>query len=208
MTKIPLIVGTVGALFSTTLYAGGDIAPIEEPTVVTQPQAVDSSSFYLGIGVSPMKLHDDLTSEEFSTPAITLQAGYQYGHYIALEARYTASLFKVKYDAGNTSNLSIDDFDTDFTNAGIYLKPIHPVTNAFNIYALLGYGQVTLTAINGADRAQSGFQWGLGAEYQLTEAISIFADYTNLYDDKGFDYLGTDADHLADMLSVGVSYRF
>jgi len=208
MTKIPLLVGAVGTLFSTTLYAGGNVAPIEEPTVVTQPQAVDSSSFYLGIGVSPMKLHNDLTDEKFSTTALTLQAGYQYNNYIGLEARYTASLFKVKYDAGHTSNISTDDFDTDFTNAGIYLKPMYPVTQSFDIYALLGYGEVSLTAINGADRAQSGFQWGLGAQYRITQALCLFADYTKLYDDQEFDYLGADADHLADMVSVGVSYRF
>jgi opacity protein-like surface antigen len=206
MKKFPLIGGII---LSSLLYAGGDIAPIEsEIEPIPTEVSVDTSSFYLGVGISPMKLHNDLTDEEFSTPAVTLQAGYQYNSYIALEARYTASLSKVEYDAGNTSNISIDDFDTDFTNAGIYLKPIYPVTQSFNIYALLGYGEVSLTAINGADRAQSGFQWGLGAQYQITEALSIFADYTNLYDDQEFDYLGADADHMADMLSVGVSYRF
>jgi opacity protein-like surface antigen len=206
MKKFTLIGGII---LSSTLYAGGDIAPIEsEIEPIPTEVSVDTSSFYLGIGISPMKLHNDLTDEEFSTTAVTLQAGYQYNSYIALEARYTASLSKVEYDAGNTSNISIDDFDTDFTNAGIYLKPIYPITQSFNIYALLGYGEVSLTAINGADRAQSGFQWGLGAQYQITEALSIFADYTNLYDDQEFDYLGADADHMADMLSVGVSYRF
>ncbi len=34
------------------------------------------------------------------------------------------------------------------------------------------------------NNSEDGFQWGLGANYAVTENIGVFADYTNLFDDS------------------------
>ncbi|MDQ1325167.1 MAG: b-brl protein, partial [Campylobacterota bacterium] len=53
------------------------------------------------------------------------------------------------------------DLDGDMTNAAIYLKAMYPFEK-INVYALLGYGQITLDTTVSVDHSESGFQWGLG----------------------------------------------
>jgi opacity protein-like surface antigen len=86
---------------------------------------------------------------------------------------------------------------------------MYPVGN-FNLYALLGYGEVEITNIplGDVDRAEDGFQWGLGAGYQVNNEISVFIDYTQMYNDTGFDYRAVNSDILADAWTLGLSYKF
>ncbi len=85
---------------------------------------------------------------------------------------------------------------------------MYPVTEEFNVYALLGYGGVQLGNLESGDAAESGFQWGLGASYDATETIAVFVDYVKLYDDTGFDYRAQLEDVDSDAWTLGVSYIF
>lgn len=198
--------------FSGLSFAEGDVEPAEEPAIV-EPAAIDENRFYMGLGFSSMKLDNDLTDEEFSANGIMLQAGYRYNRYIAVEGRYTQHMGDLEYDHGSTGNPDYGDYPADFTNIAIYLKPMYPIGD-FSIYALLGYGEVELTNIPlggagiSADRAESGFQWGLGAEYAFNENISGFIDYVRMYDGTGFDHRATEADIVADVWTLGVFYKF
>ena len=184
-------------------YAGGDIAPVEP--VVEAPVVIDNSAFYLGLGFGSASVNNDFTNEEISNNTVMLQAGYQYNQYVALEGRYTFG-FSTGYDPGNTRNAS-SDYDGDFSNWGVYVKPMYPIGD-FSIYALLGYGGVMLEDISNGDAYESGFQWGLGAQYAFMENITVFVDYVSLYDDTGFDYRAQLHNIDADTWTVGVSYRF
>jgi len=189
---------------SNIAYAGGDIAPIE-PVVETPVIAPEKSTFYLGLGVGSGMLDDDTTKEEIKSTTLTIQAGYQYNEYLALEGRYLFG-FNTDYDGGNTGNLT-SDYDGDFSSWGIYVKPIYPVGD-FSLYALLGYGGVMLDDLVNGDAYESGFQWGLGASYAATDTISVFVDYVSLYDDTGFDYRAKNNDIKSDAWTLGVSYNF
>jgi len=184
-------------------YAGGDIAPVvEEPVVVME----DNSAFYVGLGFGQAAINDDPTAEEITSTMLMLQAGYQYNDYVALEGRASFG-FSSDYEPGITGNAS-GDFDEDISSWGIYVKPMYPVTEAFDIYALLGYGGVQLGNLESGDAYEDGFQWGLGAQYAVTENILVFADYVSLYDDTGFDYRAQLEDVDSDAWTLGVSYRF
>ncbi len=188
---------------SGLVYAGGDVAPIvEEPIVMME----DNSAFYVGLGFGQAAINDDPTGEEITSTMLMLQAGYQYNEYVALEGRASFG-FNSDYAPGITGNLS-SDFDEDISSWGIYVKPMYPVTEAFDIYALLGYGGVQLGNLEGGDAYEDGFQWGLGAQYEVMENILIFADYVKLYDDTGFDYRAQLEDVDSDAWTLGVSYRF
>lgn len=191
------------AAASTILIAGGDFIPVEP--VVETPVIVEQSPFYLGIGIGDASVNDDDTSEEFSATTLMLQAGYQYNEYLALEGRYTFGL-NMDYNPGTTNGLS-SDYDGDFSNWGIYLKPMYPIGN-FSIYGLLGYGGVMLDNLAGGDAYEDGWQWGLGAGYALSDNYTIFVDYVSLYDDTGFDYRARLDDIDSDTWTFGVSYRF
>ncbi len=186
-------------------YAGGSIAPVIDEPIVVPELVASNSAFYVGLGFGQSTINDDTTSEEFSSTNFMIQAGYQYNQYIAIEGRYGFG-FDTDYDQGNTNGMT--DYDGDIENWGIYLKPMYPITEEFDIYALLGYGGVALTDIAGGDAYESGFQWGLGAQYAVTESISVFADYVKLYDDTGLDYRALLDDIDSDTWTIGVSYKF
>ena len=183
--------------------AGGDVAPIEEPVLAP---VVDNSAFYIGLGVGQAAINDDQTVEEITSTMVMLQAGYQYNDYVALEGRVSFG-FNTDYDPGNTGNTS-GEYDNDISSWGIYVKPMYPVTEAFDIYALLGYGGVQLGNLESGDAYESGFQWGLGAQYEVMENVLIFADYVRLYDDVGFESRAQLEDVNSDAWTLGVSYRF
>ncbi len=205
ITKICLL-----GLLASGCYAGGDKMIVEESAIVIPEVITDDSAFYLGLGVSGMSLRDDFTDEEFSATGVMLQAGYKFNNYFALEGRYTVSVSDVEYEQGSTTNPHYDAYPTDFSNMGIYLKSMYPIGD-FTPYILLGYGEVELTnipLINSADRAESGFQWGLGAGYNITENIIASLDYVRLYDDVGFDYRAINEDVVSDLWTLSVSYKF
>lgn len=188
---------------SSCLMAGGDVAPVEEAVVMP---LVDNAAFYIGLGAGQAAINDDTTSEEITSTMIMLQAGYQYNAYIALEGRVSFG-FNTDYDPGTTANTG-GEYDSDISSWGIYVKPMYPVTDAFDIYALLGYGGVQLGNLENGDAYESGFQWGLGVQYEVVENVLIFADYVKLYDDTGFDYRAQHDDVNADAWTVGLSYKF
>jgi opacity protein-like surface antigen len=179
MKKVTLSIIAAVAM-NTFAIAGGDISPVEPQ--ITIPEVSESTgSFYVGAGYSYMNL--DVDSEDHNGDATLLLAGYNFNQYIGVEARY----------AGLTDCLE---------NTAIYLKPMYPFGGT-TVYGLLGYGETTYD--NGTSSSENGFQWGLGANYAVTENIGVFVDYTNLYDDSGFS-AGTDV--TVDSVNVGVTYTF
>jgi len=209
--KKRVVLSVAMLLLSELSFAGGDVLPIEEPVVMES--LTNDSSLYFGLGVSAIKLNNDFSKEEFSSTAVTLQAGYQFNQYFAVEGRYTKNVSDLDYDHGNTYNPNYSDYPGDFSNVAVYLKPMYTFEN-LSVYVLLGYGEVTLTDLphpstpGSVDRAEDGFQWGLGASYTFMENISVFVDYVKLYDDKGFDYRAQKADIASDLWTLGVTYKF
>ncbi|MDD5406381.1 MAG: outer membrane beta-barrel protein [Sulfurovaceae bacterium] len=126
--------------------------------------------------------------------AIMAQAGYKFNKYIALEGRYWWSLgnsdrsVKGSYTVNGGTPTSFD-FNVDYGEKlrawGIYAKPMYPVTDKLDIYALLGGGNVTLKNDYFDRLDENDFQWGLGASYKITDNVSIFLDYVNLLNKDG-----------------------
>ncbi len=204
MTKKILSILSLPVLTTLTLHAGGDMAPVKCDTIPIPPQS--EPSFYLTLSGGAPQVNDDYTDEEISATILTIGAGYIYNEYLSIEARYTAS-FDTSYDAGNVSPAPTP-YSGDITNAAIYLKPTYDITEDIGIYALAGYGSLSLNDLSGADATEEGFQWGAGVSYAITENISLFAEYLNLYDDTGFDYVARLDGITVEAISIGVSYRF
>lgn len=179
MKKITMSIVALLAM-NTFSFAGGDISPVEPE--VTLPEVTESTgTFYVGAGYSYMNLD---AGTDHNGDAVLLLAGYNFNQYFGVEARY----------AGLTDCLE---------NYAIYAKPMYPF-GGVTVYGLLGYGETTYD--NGTSSSEDGFQWGLGANYSVTENIAVFVDYTNLYDDSGFD--GGNTDVTVDSINLGVTYNF
>ncbi|NOR56149.1 MAG: outer membrane beta-barrel protein [Sulfurovum sp.] len=235
MKKITLSAALIAAM-STLAIAGGDIAPVEP---VVEPIVEESTgAFYLGLAYSYMSASSDVTGTgaifdangnlwnvstnaslvDDSVSSAMLQAGYKFNDYVAIEGRYwfggtTDQVLVPAFGAG-----SIATADVDVDSWGIYVKPMYPVTEAFNIYALLGYasssydvnvyqGIYTASLSNGTDF--DGFSWGLGADYAFGENWSVFVDYTLLYDDTTTGAFGIiEVEDTLDSWNFGVTYTF
>ena len=233
MKKIVLSAVAVLAM-SSFAVAGGDIAPVEEPVVI--PVIVeDYSGAYIGIGyssidapISNFNTYDNgdwvLPSYDLdlSTDGFMVNAGYRINAYVAVEGRYWGggndnSALKIK-----SGNLTLDtgNVDIDISGWGLYVKPMYPVTEAFDVYALLGYGSATFDRTIDYHAGSfsesldvSSFSWGLGLAYSFTENISIFADYVKVADEDLANPsqlpLGiTDTKYELETYNIGVSYKF
>jgi len=159
---------------------------------------------YIGIALTEMgvSLNDDvnLFEDKFNQDrqdAITLVAGYNFMEYLGAELR--ASLAVAGDDYGNDK----------LREYGIYLKPQYDVlqsssnSGSLNIYGLLGYSSINLsdpspTQFKGTN---SGFSYGGGLDYGVTENISVFTDYVNYLNDES----GSNSTWGA---NLGVRYNF
>jgi len=220
MKKLNLSLAAILAT-STFALAGGDIAPVEP--VVETPYVEDTSAFYLGLGYGGMKAKLDTdflsinkTSDTFNQ--VMLQAGYKFNDYVAIEGRYYIgtddsdfSLYD-PFTPGLTQNISSDSWD-------IFVKPMYPITDSFDIYALLGYGETSFDYSWGRNTNfgdTGGFAWGLGAAYNFSDSWSVFVDYIDQSNGGVDDYaltrngtlvpLNLDLDF--DTWTVGVTYTF
>ncbi|KYJ87600.1 outer membrane protein [Sulfurovum riftiae] len=197
MKKIMLSISAVMTMGSFAV-AGGDIVPV--PVVAES----DNSSFYLGLAVTAMSTRDASVSMDIFNVKhgqdrlgnITFLAGYNYNQYVAFEGRYTTTF--------------TDEDKVEMDGWSLFVKPQYPVTEDFNIYALLGFGGVTMDPVNGSsvDVDDSGFQWGLGAGYDFTENISVFFDYVNYANDMDGVYWDGALQVDADAFNLGVIYKF
>ena len=221
MKKLNLSLAAIFAM-GTFAVAGGDIAPVEP--VVEEPVVVASTgNFYIGAAYGAANFditetyypvgapagYNEVTSEDWDYSTIMLQAGYNFNQYIAIEARYWFGLDEtVDTDILGNYDLSVDTF-------GIYVKPQYPVTEAFNIYALLGYAnndpQVDHAGTTTNFDSTDGFSWGIGAAYAFTENLSVFVDYVDMYNDDN-DYTNIGGSYNDDITlstwNFGVTYNF
>lgn len=222
MKKITLSIVSI-LMLSELSFAGGSIAPVEEP-IVEEIVVEDSSAFYTGLGYSYLTSnrtarlniqgdHLDGTvvkNTDSTANNLLLQVGYQFNQYFAVEGRYTFSVG----DHSLTHNFEggrEEDVDIGISNLAIYLKPMYPIGD-FSLYGLLGYGKIE-REFNVAPTHEwdgSGFQWGAGFQYTVMDNVSIFADYTLWYDEDGEPHeriprlLDTDFS----VVGVGISYKF
>ena len=221
MKNFTLSIATVLAL-STFAVASEDI-----------PAVGSKSGFYIGgaysLVNSEMSIHENYESGgndydyydsyEVDTNAYMLQAGYQFNQYIAIEGRYWNAMDSEKNSYSRYTNgefdYSNDYSDGDWSAWGIYVKPMYPVTETFSVYALLGYGNVSIKDEWSDDKSlldENVFQWGIGASYSITENTSFFIDYVRLCKDEGDTYVDGiytyDLDVTIDTVNIGLSYKF
>jgi len=216
-----IVLSAVAVLaMSSFAVAGGDIAPVEEPVVVPEPVVTDSG-FYLGLAYSLLDtsstIRDTVTGDsetlwDTNFDDIMVQAGYKFNQYVAIEGRYWFGMDEtINLTNGDTYDVSADAW-------GLYVKPMYPVTDAFDIYALLGYGSTSYDyskklSSHGFEANSSddfdGFSWGLGAAYSFTDNVAVFVDYVSLYHETdGTNVADIDIDNDIDTWNFGVTYSF
>jgi len=183
------------------------VAPL--PPVVVLPVA-DISPIYVGLGLVAARYDAKCSTTPTEctvdkTGGILVRAGYDFNKYMGVEAR--GMMTSVKANGGKIKHI------------GAFLKPMYPVSDDLNVYAL---GGIAKTTTQGSMRRTNvtGLAFGAGIEYDLSDdkkkdakydrefdgkadqekGFGVFADYERLYYKKNSPDL--------DALSIGVTYDF
>ena len=113
-----------------------------EPAVVPVVEiAEEEKNFYVGLGLSALSTREGsldflmIKDGQDRTGNLAFLAGYEFNQYVAVEGRYSTYIAE-------------EDFLNNDT-WGIYLKPQYPVNEDFNVYALLGFGGMSVDGVNG-----------------------------------------------------------
>jgi opacity protein-like surface antigen len=214
--------------------AGGEIVPASSEPIM--PAVENDNGFYMGLAYGSGRLREDYSgdyyggylvfegTQKIDYDTIMLQAGYKVNTYLALEGRYWRSygdngwsITESGYSAGQPySNFEKGANGDNLKAFGLYAKPMYPLTEELDIYALLGYGNVTLNDDDNGDWLdENSFQAGFGISYALTKNISMFVDYMRLLDKDYFMHTGTQIGGSDDfwndtlhMVSIGLTYKF
>lgn len=194
------------AMASNVAMAGGDFTDPVEPEINIPAQEivviednVQYDGFYAGAALNHMRMSEAITSSGYG---ITLVGGYYFNQYIGVEARYMRTLSDLDIDSSRPIVTTSDTLE----NVGLYVKPMYSITTGLALYGLAGYGQSNYCNANG-DYSEDGFQWGLGAKYELANGLGIFVDYLDIYDDDNYDGLNVQ-DVQFGATSVGATYTF
>ena len=200
MRKITFSIATI-AMLTISANAGKNVAPApSEPIPVVLPMGL-----YIGGGLtyahSKCQCNTNVVFSDGSTSrvhsgtsyGVNLKAGYfLIDNYLAIEGKYIYTPW--------------GDQDKTLKHYGIYLKPSYPITDKFDTYALLGYGQTECETLN--DKFK-GFSWGLGAEYTFNKKVSNKKDGFGVYVEYLRPLKKTGSRNITvDMVHLGVSYNF
>jgi opacity protein-like surface antigen len=142
--------------------------------------------FYLGVGASATDDQQDIVNTT-SIRSAELIGGYKYNSWLGAE---------IRYGKGFKAGTSTSYLDTNLVNTlgslereinrytSFYYKPELANDDA-KLYALLGYTQIS-TRVNLPTNAKdnnSGYSYGLGIGFVITESLNINVEYKTLCDD-------------------------
>ncbi len=206
MKKIILSVVAVNSLG----FSGGDFKEVE-PALIAVPAIVEEGEdkgLYVGLGYSHLSHDTDFAGRgmkiELDYSAIMLSAGYKFNPYFAMEGRYWSTMG----DPDTENTLVVEDVSPSMLSSNvsvfsIFAKPTYPIAPKMDIYGLLGYSFTNVENEGVTSVDEDSFSWGAGASYDIDEHFSLFAEYTQFYNDSlnGFD-------HVVDSFNLGVIYQF
>jgi len=160
--------------------------PKPKPVVVEKP--AESSGLYIAGGLTDVAVRQNgkvnLLGDETTQDrqiGFTGRIGYDFMDYLGAELRGTYGIAK---DKGNK-----------FKQMGAYLKPNYDVTDEINLYGLLGASKTDIGV--GSD---TGFSYGAGLDYGISDKVSVFTDVVN--------YLKKSNTAAQWGLTLGAAYQF
>lgn len=133
------------------------------------------------------------TYSETGIPDANLSAlGIRFGKQFSENASFEAHLGIGMAD--DTVYVSGFDVDVELDNViSLFIKGDIPLSSAAKVYGLLGFtkGEITATAMGFSfSESDSGLSYGLGAEAEIGNDLSIVGDYIFYLDESEYDYAG------------------
>jgi len=172
-----LLVAALSAQFTTQLFAGGDIAPVEaqEPEMIAHEA---ESKFYV-IAKALM-----ITGDKVSHGHATLDGDRDYGYGIDIGYRLGYG-FALEYDFSYASNTVTEDdgharheAKAKYYTHALDLVYTYEFTHTFGVFVKGGY-EYEIEEIDDLhiDDEKDGFNYGVGAEVALGHTYKLIAEY-------------------------------
>ena len=186
---------------------------VEEPVVMQEPAPVKdiyANGFYAGLGITAAQYKSNCSTgcggaQKDKTAGVMARVGYDFNKYIGIEARGIRTNWKS--DGGKIKH------------AGLFVKPMVPVSDGTNVYGLLRIGKTTTQGTMQTTDAE-GLALGVGVEVDLSadrprdgrygrtfdgqgdqeKGLGLFVDYERMLVKSGSPDL--------DAVSAGVTYDF
>jgi OOP family OmpA-OmpF porin len=186
--------------------------PTVAPIPPAPPKQVSANGFYAGLGITGSRYQGGCKCNKKrkikykdTTYGVMGRVGYDFNQYIGVEARAS------KTDWGSD--------ESKVEHVGVYLKPMMPIGNSANAYALVGVGK---TKVKGSlpNVDSDGLAVGAGVEVDLSTDIPREGRYSRNFDGHGDQEtgLGVFVDYermvakrdapIVDAVSAGVTYDF
>ena len=197
-----IVLLTLMAMQMTThLFAGGDIAPVEEVYEESDMQSETTSKFYIVVG-GMILLGDEVThgdalidgNDDFGY-GYGIDIGYRVGNGFAIEYDFTYGRNNVKEI---TEDETVEATSVYYTSA-IDLVYTYEATEQLGIFGKVGYEfeSETIDTLD-IDEQESDFVFGAGVEYALNQTYKVVAEY---------EYSKIEGPH-GNALLVGIMYNF
>ena len=198
-----IISAIAASILATASFAGGSVSPIAPIAPKVTPAF---TGLYFGGGLTFPQTYLD-GEKKFFTDDVYNETGLGIGGTVGYVV-YNSGLVSVAVEGRGAISISkydITEFDSDTYNYGVYVKPeVYVAGGKLGIYALGGYAKVVVED-NFDKEDQLGFAYGAGAEYFITDSISVFGDYTML-PEFDLDEAGQQINN--DQFQAGINYRF
>ena len=191
------------------------VEPTPTPTPIPVPPKVlekemNPSGFYAGLGITGVRYQTscDCDDRERTDKSIALlgRVGYDFNRYIGVEARGMKTI--------------AEDDGTELSHVGIFIKPMLPIGQLVNLYALIGASKTS----TGNEEIQKinaeGLSLGAGLEVDLSKDTHKDGKYSRDFDGQGDQEKGVgifiDYERLIvkenapdlDTISAGITYDF
>jgi OOP family OmpA-OmpF porin len=188
--------------------------PAPVPIPVTPPPVVLKEivplGLYVGLGLTAARFDPDCSCPSpkgsvDKTAGVVGRVGYDFNEYVGVEGRGIRTNWK-----SNGGKIK---------HAGLFVKPMYPVSTDVNVYGLAGYAKTTTQGSKRRVDVEA-LAWGAGVEYDLGSDRAKEGKYNRTFDGYGDQEGGwglfADYERLVqksgspdlDTVNVGITYDF
>lgn len=166
-------------------------------TLAAGTASVQAQGLYGEVGYTPLKLESSVGGLDFSSSPSNVRGiiGFELNNNLAVEGMLglNAQDSTVKVNGINSGvKAEVDNM------VGVFVKPKIQVGPGLELFGRVGAARTQLSVGGETDSAAS-VAYGLGASFQLNDALSLNADYMTYHDKDDTTLRG---------VTVGVGYKF